>query len=452
MKFSTHFSQKSLLFVKISLFLALFLAPFSAFSAQNDQKTNLKNLENAIQSGKEKQQKLQKTATQIQAERNSLNQQIKVAAKQIQTSEAHLSSGEKKLSELEKDESRLRFQYDKRKASLATLLSALLKLEKNPPPALLTKPQDASNALRSAIILGKIVPEVKAQSDVIAIDLKKLNQIQAKLTTQQDELMSNTKALRKQRNYISKLLDQKLTLSNKTQDEILDEKQKMASLGQKAKNIRDLFDKIETKKQQDKAQATKLAKQLEVKRLAAIEAHSLKLKQATAKQNSQEISQISNKINALKNRKPRVAHSIAPFKSLKRKLPFPAQGRLIRKFGEKNDQGIRAEGINISTRPFAQITSPTSGKIVFADRFKNYGHLIVIDVGSGYNIILSGLGDVVVQPNQFVEQGDPVGLMPKTAAFTEGSKPVAPILFVEFRKSGKSIDPTSWWNAKLARN
>lgn len=436
--------------IRFLAFFALFLAPFQAFSAENDGKTNLKNLELEIQSGQAKTQALKKNAAQIQAERNLLNKQIKVAAKQIQQSEAHLSSAEKKLQTLSKDEEYLQNQYVKRKKILATLLSALLKLEKNPPPALLTKPDDASNALRSAIILGKIVPEVKNQSDVIAADLATLNQVRSDLTSQQDQLVSNTQELRKQRNYIAQLLEQKTALSTKTQSEIQAEQQKMASLGQKAKNIRELFNKIEAQKKQELEQAAKQAEIREAKRLLELDRKQQQLAAAQKNANNQQISQIETSITQLKKPPVRQAHSLVAFNNLKNKLPFPAQGNLLHKFGEKDTQGRSTKGITISTRPFAQITSPASGTVLFANDFNNYGNLVIIDVGQNHNILLTGLGKIVVSPKQFIEAGDPIGIMPQTA--TNNASGTAPILYVEFRKSGNSIDSAPWWQTKLARN
>ena len=424
--------------------------PFQAFSADNDGKVDLENLEIEIKSGEAKTQALQKTASQIQAERALLNKQIKVAAKQIQQSEAHLSSGEKKLEILSQDENLLKAQYIKRKKILATLLSALLKLEKNPPPALLTKPEDASNALRSAIILGKIVPEVKNQTDIIAHDLANLSQIRNDLTIQQNQLTNNTQELRKQRNYIAKLLEQKTTLSSKTQAEIQAEQQKMAALGQKAKNIRDLFTRIEAQKKIDVELTAQKAAAREAKRQADLKAKQTQLAAAKQAANSQQIAQIQNSITQLKKPPFRQARKLAAFTSFKNKLPYPAQGNLLRNYGEKDSQGRNTKGITISTRAYAQITSPASGTVLFADDFSNYGYLVIIDVGQGHNIVLTGLGQIVVTTNQFIEMGDPIGIMPQNAINGTGNN--NPILYVEFRKSEKSINPAPWWQTKLARN
>lgn len=391
-----------------------------------------------------------KTAAQISFERNELNQQIKVAAKQIQQSEAHLSSSEKKLDVLGQEEQVLKDRYVARKKILATLLSALLRLEKNPPPALLSNPDDASNALRSAIILGKIVPEVKDQSDIIAHDLANLSEIRAELTNQQSELIENTKELRKQRNYIAQLLQQKTALSSKTQDEISAEQQKMASLGQKAKNIRDLFDKIEKQKQLELAIKAKIIIENEAKRLRDLETQRQQLALAQQQQNAAQVAQIQNSITELKRPPARSSHALTAFGKLRNNLPYPAQGNLLKNFGERDAQGNSTKGITISTRSFAQITSPASGTVLYARNFGDYGNLVIIDVGQKYKILLTGLGQIAVSANQFIETGDPIGIMPQNAL--NGSTKAAPILYVEFRRADNPIDSKPWWKTKLSRS
>lgn len=449
MKITVKERQKMRLFVPFLAIFGLFLTPFYAFSADNDGKIDLENLESEIKTGQAKQQALQKSAAQIKAERSQLNKQIKLAAKQIQQSEAHLSAGEKKLIDLSVNEQKLKTEYVIRKKTLATLLSALLKLEKNPPPALLSNPEDASNALRSAIILGKIVPEVKNQSDVIANDLNKLTVLREELTIQQNELINNTKELRKQRNLISQLLEQKQALSNKTQEEIRAEQQKMAALGQKAKNIRDLFNKIEAQKKLELELTAKRVAATEAKRVRDLEQKQAQLVAAKAAANSQEITQIQNTITELKTPPIREARVLASFNSFKNKLPYPAQGNLLHKFGEKDSQSRDTKGITISTRPFAQITTPASGTVLFAGDFSNYGYLVIIDVGQKHNILLTGLGEIAVKPKQFVETGDPIGIMPANAINSATSPP---ILYVEFRRNENPIDSAPWWETKLARN
>ena len=55
---------------------------------------------------------------------------------------------------------------------LAEVLGALQRMGLNPPPALLVKPEDALSSVRSAILLGAVVPELRSQTEALLADLK----------------------------------------------------------------------------------------------------------------------------------------------------------------------------------------------------------------------------------------------------------------------------------------
>jgi murein hydrolase activator len=85
---------------------------------------------------------------------------------------------------------------------------------------------------------------------------------------------------------------------------------------------------------------------------------------------------------------------------------------------------------------------------VYAGEFRSYGQLLIINAGDGYHILLAGMSQIDVQPGQFVLAAEPVGTMsgtPKTSP--SAAQTNAPVLYVEFRKDGRPIDPDPWWVA-----
>jgi murein hydrolase activator len=63
-------------------------------------------------------------------------------------------------------------------------------------------------------------------------------------------------------------------------------------------------------------------------------------------------------------------------------------------------------------------------------------------------VVLAGMEQIEVQLGQFVLAGEPVATMgDRRLASIEaiGVKSAKPVLYVEFRKDGQSIDPTPWW-------
>jgi septal ring factor EnvC (AmiA/AmiB activator) len=103
--------------------------------------------------------------------------------------------------------------------------------------------------------------------------------------------------------------------------------------------------------------------------------------------------------------------------------------------------------MSIATRGRAQVTAPCDGWVVYAGPFRSYGHLLILDAGDGYHVLLAGMERISVDIGQFVLAGEPVGVMgnaSQVAAILEtGSS--QPVLYVEFRKDGTPIDPSPWW-------
>jgi septal ring factor EnvC (AmiA/AmiB activator) len=136
-----------------------------------------------------------------------------------------------------------------------------------------------------------------------------------------------------------------------------------------------------------------------------------------------------------------------PFTEAKGLLPLPAQGRRVLTFGEKTQYGSQSKGLVLETRHGGQVVSPSDGWIVYAGEFRSYGQLLIINAGGGYHILLAGLSQIDVQLGQFVLAGEPVGVMSTAAKTTTPGKTQdnAPILYIEFRKDQRPIDPDPWW-------
>jgi septal ring factor EnvC (AmiA/AmiB activator) len=129
-------------------------------------------------------------------------------------------------------------------------------------------------------------------------------------------------------------------------------------------------------------------------------------------------------------------------------LPKPANGRILTAFGAADGLGGRSPGETFTTRDGATISSPADGWVVFAGPFRSYGQLLIINAGDGYHVLLAGMEHIDVQLGQLVLAGEPVATMPsrKVAQIGAVDTPeTGPVLYVEFRKDGVSIDPEPWW-------
>ena len=135
-----------------------------------------------------------------------------------------------------------------------------------------------------------------------------------------------------------------------------------------------------------------------------------------------------------------------PFEAAKGSLRLPAAGRRTKHFGDAEPAGGTARGISLQTRKEARITAPSDGWVVYAGAFRSYGQLLIINAGGGYHVLLAGMSRIDVSLGQFVLAGEPIAMMGNSAAPSQGGADSSrPVLYVEFRKDGRPIDPDPWW-------
>lgn len=78
-------------------------------------------------------------------------------------------------------EEAIRHSLWQRRDVLAEVLGGLERMGLNPPPAILVKPEDALSSVRSAILLGAVVPGLRKETDVLLADFNELARISASI-------------------------------------------------------------------------------------------------------------------------------------------------------------------------------------------------------------------------------------------------------------------------------
>ena len=118
-------------------------------------------------------------------------------------------------------------------------------------------------------------------------------------------------------------------------------------------------------------------------------------------------------------------------------LLLPARGRIVKLFGQPTASGLANRGVTIRTRAEARVVAPYDGQVAFAGPFRGYGQLLIIDQGEGYHILLAGLSRIDCVVGQWLQAGEPVGVM---GPAENGD----PQLYVELRHDGEPINPLPW--------
>ena len=117
----------------------------------------------------------------------------------------------------------------------------------------------------------------------------------------------------------------------------------------------------------------------------------------------------------------------------------PIAGAVISRFGEGQKPPFD-RGLTIEVEDRRLVRAPRDGRVVFARAYEGFGLLLIIDHGSEYHSLLSGLSRFVVHEGWSVRAGQMVGtLEPGTEA--------AGRLYVELRRRGIPVDPLTWFAA-----
>ncbi|MGF7158455.1 septal ring factor EnvC (AmiA/AmiB activator) [Rhodoligotrophos appendicifer] len=397
-------------FVVVGLSLLAQPAFAQETGADLEQKQNeLEAITSEIESGKARQSELTEKVAALMKESAELSERLVALAGKIQSREGAITAAEQRLVTFDDQARKLQERLAERRNFLSELLAGLQRLERNPPPALAVRPDDALEAVRGAILIGNVIPELKAQADALTADITSLAELRRRMLREGQVLETNVSGLESEKTQIAAILEQKRSLVSATNNALQDERKRVEGLAAKAASLKELLSQIE----QRRLAAAEQARQAEEERLAA-------------------------------QMKPQI-----PFTRAKGKLSFPAQGTLVRGYGDGNGFGGHTQGVSIATRAEAQVTSPTDGRVEYAGSFRSYGELLILDVGEGYHVLLAGLEGMTVQTGQFVRAGEPIGVMGKEPAratlIGDRMGDPRPVLYVEFRKNGDTIDPAPWW-------
>jgi septal ring factor EnvC (AmiA/AmiB activator) len=377
----------------------------------------------------ERQAELKGEIEALDKDRATLNQSLIEANQQVQKLEGTIDEAEGRLKALYAKEGDLRASLASRRDALAEVLAALQRMGRRPPPAILVRPEDALTSIRSAILLGAIVPDLREQATALAKDLADLVAVREAREKELDGLRTNAAALAEGRARIALLMDERQKQRQASSDALADEEKRSATLAGQATSLRDLIARMEAES-------------------ATAAAAAAQAKQAAAEAEAAPGTAPPRSLGSADRLTPKVA-----FGDAKGLLPLPVAGTETTAFGADDGLGGKTQGISLATRDGAVVSSPSDGWVVYAGPFRSYGQLLIINAGGGYHVLLAGMERIDVQLGQFVLAGEPVAVMPsRKLASTETAiaGTAQPALYIEFRKDGASIDPAPWWAASNA--
>jgi len=361
---------------------------------------------------------LKREIEQIGADRRKLAQDLIDTAARLRAAEAAVEATQVRLKPLDDNERNIRASLDGRRTVIAEVLAALQRIGHRPPPALIASPEDALQAVRTAMVLGAVLPEMRHKVDALANDLATLLNVRKSIAAERDRLKNEIASLDGERTRMAALVEERQKQQTEREQALAAEKARAADLARQVDNLKDLIGKLE----------------------AGLD---------PAIRDAREAARTDSRPALSAYRDPgRMAPAVA-FASIRGQLPIPVNGVKLKSFGAPDGNGGTEKGVSIATRADAQVIAPADGWVVYAGTFRSYGRLLILNVGGGYHVLLAGMDRISVDLGQFVLAGEPVAAMGTgshiAAILATGSS--QPVLYIEFRKDGAPVDPGPWWVA-----
>ena len=375
----------------------LCLAQAAMGQSQNPQ--DLDALTQAEKEARAEAQALEKRRKAVSGEISDLESSLEKLAREIRGFEQDALELQSKKNEIDRRISEINYAIGQDEEDLLTLLAALQRLEANPPPALTLKPDSAIANAQAAQLMATLSKQLDQRTKVLTAQLTRLNEEQARADETQAQIEANQRQLERRRAETQGLVKEKSNL-RKSIDVQREEKQALAKkLAQESATLRELLEKLES------------------------EARAI-------------YPRIKPGLGATKpSKRPSLPlalpEGIGPFANAKGRLTLPVTGPLTKRYGGEE------RGLTFATPSNGQVLAPYAGRVEFAGPFKNYDKVIIVDVGEGYYILMTGLGDIFAEIGETLTQGEPVGTMP---AASSGSNE----LYLEVRKEGQTLDPGPW--------
>jgi murein hydrolase activator len=282
------------------------------------------------------------------------------------------------------------------RAKLARLLGALELMRREPPPALLVDPHDVRDAVRAAILIRAIAPQIEAKVQALKAEGEVIRKARREVATASADLFTAESNVAEQRARFESLIAVKTGLEHRAAADADAANQDLNALADRARALRGLAQNV-----------------------------------ALAPPPSD-------------MREPPNPEHAGLFGAARLFTP-PVDGAPVRTFGQSEPGGGRSLGWTWRPAANVVVSAPAAALIDYAGPLKGWGLVLILRLGGGYHLVLAGLETALTAPGRTVAAGQPVGRM----AGPGGS---APELYFEIRKNGAPVDPARWFKApaKLA--
>jgi len=373
----------------------------------------------------------------IGKDRAMLNQRLIEAARSVRNVEEKIRDSEERIQIQTEKEQVKRGALESRRTEVINVLAALQRAGRRAPPALLVRPEDALKSLRTAMLLGAVVPELQGRAERLIGELSELVSLRQSIAAEHSKLAEERDRIKTERNRLSALIDERQRRQDTKKEQLTKEVAQAAEISRQVVDLQTLIDKSE-KEMASAARAAALAARDSVE----------KARQAGSGGKGQKLAAFTMNKPDPATFDPARTRPALSFVSAKGLLPIPVNGKRIGNYGASGSSGVE-KGISLATAPGAQVTAPCDSWVSYAGPYRAYGQVMILNAGDGYHVVIAGMERISVNIGQFVRMGEPVATMGAASAEILGGTNASdghPVLYIEFRKDNTPIDPGPWWS------
>jgi septal ring factor EnvC (AmiA/AmiB activator) len=328
----------------------------------------------------------------LAAEAATLRKKLIDTAARIETLERQKIEAAAQIETLQAENTRLSAGFANDRVAVTRLIGVLERLQHDMPPALAMRPDDALGAARGAMLIGASLPPVYAQA--------------ARLSRRIDALKRTRAALEEQRRQATDTAA-RLVVARAELDGLVEQKDREAA--------------------------------------GAAETYTgLKTQLATVARQAADFQALLARVKALRQNKGTADQSVVTVTAensgvlgglAKNSLLEPVVGTVVAASESSNP------GLSYATQGGAQVITPADGKVLYAGPYHKSGQVLILEITTGYDVVLAGLGRVTVKLNDQLLAGEPVGTMPPDGPDNR--------LYFEVRHGGRGQSPAPWLKLNL---
>ncbi len=365
----------------------------------------------------------QRAAADAAQERRLAAQRV-AAAERLRQSEAATDAVATRIADLARQrqdaEARLRQQAE----AMAPLLPLIERMSLYPTETLLAVPAAPEDTLRGVLVLAGISHQIESEAEALRREQTAVDAATAALRAETPKLAAAEATQASQAADLDRQIAAAQADRRAASDEATVAAKNAAAQASRADSLRDAITQLEAERRAAEAQAQKEAALAERQKQTAAAATARNRQEALAR--------------------PTGAGTIPAAARPGGQLTAPVAGTIVRAWGQATDAGP-ATGISYQAAPNARVVSPCGGRVVFAQPFRSYGNLLIVDCGGGYHAVLAGLARLDIAVGRSVAIGEPVGVMPGWDPSAAGKRPS---LYVELRRDGQPVNPAPWLRSR----